>query len=75
MWEGKRRFRRYKACRERRLRCRTDVDAIDTIPPKYSEEDRDYLSLQLADPRSTLGFSRSDSTDKWRWIIACALRL
>jgi hypothetical protein len=28
-----------------------DVHAINAISPKYSEEDRDYLSLKFADPR------------------------
>jgi hypothetical protein len=40
-WEGKRRFRRHKVYRERRLRRITDVDAMNAISPKYSEEDRD----------------------------------
>jgi len=50
------------------------VDAISAVSSKYSEEDRDYLSLKLADPRSAHRFSRSVSTGKWRWIIAFALR-
>jgi hypothetical protein len=54
---------------------RTDVDAINDVSPKYSEDDRDYLSLKLGDPRSARCFNRSDSTGKWRWIIVCALPL
>lgn len=48
---GKRRYRQRKANRERTAPARAyvDPDAINGSSSKYSEEGRDYLSLELAD--------------------------
>jgi hypothetical protein len=75
--EGKRRYRRRKPNRERRaLTSHLHApDAIAASSSKFSEEGRDYLSLELGEPRSASYFSRQVSTAGWRKIIAYALRL